>query len=69
MSKDRTIITKEVNTGKGVYVIDVDKEIVSEVKGNNHSERLHNAVHDFLDKGRFSVYKGETSTQVDKAHK
>jgi hypothetical protein len=43
-----TIITKETKQGQGIYLIEVDKEKSSKVEGNNHMERIKNAIDEFL---------------------
>ena len=43
-----TIIKKEVKEGKGMYVIEVDKDEASKVPGSNYAERVNNAIKEFL---------------------
>jgi hypothetical protein len=42
------IIKKETKQGEGIYLIEVDKEKSSNVKGSNYVERINNAISDFL---------------------
>jgi hypothetical protein len=42
------IIKKETKQGKGIYIIEVNKDKASKVEGNNHIERINNAINEFL---------------------
>lgn len=42
------LIKKETKQGEGIYLIEVDKEKSSKVEGNNHVERINNAINEFL---------------------
>lgn len=44
----KNIIIREQEKGRGIYIIDVDKNQAGKLRGNNHSERLGNAIRDFL---------------------
>lgn len=44
----KNIILKEVQKGKGVYSIEVNPDAAPKIKGNNHNERINNAVKDIL---------------------
>lgn len=48
MAKDKNIITKETKEGKGIYIMEIDKSQASKVTGNTHTERVTNAINDFL---------------------
>jgi hypothetical protein len=43
------IIKKEIKESSGIYLIAIDKEKASVVTGENYSERVSNAIREFLD--------------------
>lgn len=48
----KSIIIKEEEKGKGVYLIDVDTKKSGEVKGKDSWERISNTIREFLNTGK-----------------
>lgn len=45
---EKNIIKGETKEGKGIYIIDIDQDKASKIEGNTYSEKLNNAIGQFL---------------------
>jgi hypothetical protein len=56
------IIKRETKLGKGIYLIEIDKEKSSKVEGANHKERVRIAINEFLQEIQPDNVSGFNST-------
>lgn len=45
---ENSVIKNEIKEGRGIYIIDVDKDNASTITGKNYFERVANAIKEFL---------------------
>jgi hypothetical protein len=48
--EEKNIIKKETKEGNGIYIIEIDKEKASTIKGDTYTERVNNAIKDLADR-------------------